>query len=597
MLSLLIGAAFMVVVCRANRDDLPAIVRAIMRIGTPADDQRLDREYMAWHRHYTAGAARGKEYSTPPSVMGKAVFTATLTGSVAYDAGKQLVGSFRLETPPDRILTDHATCYPPEDPTTVLQPLYPDRLAEDYLGLLYPGHQVSGYPSDPWTVTVPAKLLARHDGTAPMFVSRAITFLAAAADRWPHLARDCLYPLLQADPQLALDAGGGALSTIAAIGARLDSSQIDPGLLATLEAIEFLLPERDAALDAGIADMTGRLTSHRVADVCCDAHHALLHMKHARRLGNAGCYEEALRPSLEAVTIYRHLASEDPATFAIDLAAALNNLANAQSNLGRQREAVTAAREATALFRRHGDQLNPDQMPGSATVLDTLAGRLGELGEYDEALLASVEALAIRRDLAGKDPAAYRPDLASSLNNQGIILGNLGRHEEALASVEESLVIYRELAKPGGPAYEQQLAAVLDNAAGRRMAAGNKKEALAAAREAEEIWRTLAQINPAAHTVSLAMCLYNLGIRLASVNLKEEAFASAEEAVAIFEPIAQSFSARSRLAVFLEGMADRLLEIGRQADSTDARHKAATIKQQLTAGDPLSHLRKESRAS
>jgi hypothetical protein len=40
VLCLLIGAAFIVVVCRANRDDLPAIVRAIMRIRTPADGQR-----------------------------------------------------------------------------------------------------------------------------------------------------------------------------------------------------------------------------------------------------------------------------------------------------------------------------------------------------------------------------------------------------------------------------------------------------------------------------------------------------------------------------------------------------------------------------
>jgi len=40
VLCLLIGAAFIVVVCRANRDDLPAIVRAIMRIGTPADDKQ-----------------------------------------------------------------------------------------------------------------------------------------------------------------------------------------------------------------------------------------------------------------------------------------------------------------------------------------------------------------------------------------------------------------------------------------------------------------------------------------------------------------------------------------------------------------------------
>ena len=40
VLCLLIGAALIVVVCRANRDDLPAIVRAMMRIGTLADDRR-----------------------------------------------------------------------------------------------------------------------------------------------------------------------------------------------------------------------------------------------------------------------------------------------------------------------------------------------------------------------------------------------------------------------------------------------------------------------------------------------------------------------------------------------------------------------------
>ena len=36
-LSLLIGVAVVIAVCRANRDDLPAIVRALMRMG-PRDD-------------------------------------------------------------------------------------------------------------------------------------------------------------------------------------------------------------------------------------------------------------------------------------------------------------------------------------------------------------------------------------------------------------------------------------------------------------------------------------------------------------------------------------------------------------------------------
>jgi hypothetical protein len=36
----LIGFAAIIVVCRANRDDLPAIVRALMRLGTRDDDDR-----------------------------------------------------------------------------------------------------------------------------------------------------------------------------------------------------------------------------------------------------------------------------------------------------------------------------------------------------------------------------------------------------------------------------------------------------------------------------------------------------------------------------------------------------------------------------
>jgi hypothetical protein len=39
-LCLLVGVACIIIACRANRDDLPAIVRAIMRMGTPTDDDR-----------------------------------------------------------------------------------------------------------------------------------------------------------------------------------------------------------------------------------------------------------------------------------------------------------------------------------------------------------------------------------------------------------------------------------------------------------------------------------------------------------------------------------------------------------------------------
>ena len=39
-LSLLIGVAAVIAVCRANKNDLPAIVRALMRMGPRDDDSR-----------------------------------------------------------------------------------------------------------------------------------------------------------------------------------------------------------------------------------------------------------------------------------------------------------------------------------------------------------------------------------------------------------------------------------------------------------------------------------------------------------------------------------------------------------------------------
>jgi hypothetical protein len=39
-LCLLIGIAVIICVCRAKRDDLPAIVRALMRLGPSDDDKR-----------------------------------------------------------------------------------------------------------------------------------------------------------------------------------------------------------------------------------------------------------------------------------------------------------------------------------------------------------------------------------------------------------------------------------------------------------------------------------------------------------------------------------------------------------------------------
>ena len=225
----------------------------------------LDREQLHWARLYADGAAAGetevKPYRTAPDVMNQAVFTAALTGTVTHADGRALLERLRLPDP-EQILSDHLACYPPADlsRSTVLEPLYPDRLAEDFLALTMPGHRAA-YPGQPWAGPTATSLLARQgDPQAPAaWTRRALTFLASAANRWPHLGRDYLSVLLRQDPQLAVDAGSAALTEIASM----------PSIpIGVISAIEACLPRgRNVDLDIGAAAVTQRLADHHLTVV------------------------------------------------------------------------------------------------------------------------------------------------------------------------------------------------------------------------------------------------------------------------------------------------------------------------------------------
>jgi hypothetical protein len=51
-LSLLIGVAVVIAVCRADRQDLPAIIQALMRMGPPTNDQRKGPPSLPKPRHH-----------------------------------------------------------------------------------------------------------------------------------------------------------------------------------------------------------------------------------------------------------------------------------------------------------------------------------------------------------------------------------------------------------------------------------------------------------------------------------------------------------------------------------------------------------------
>ena len=157
---------------------LAAVDAATSGVTAPADmagltAYLLDRERQHWTRLYE-NRAEGLEFATPPTVMARAVFTAALTGAVSHREGTTILTRLGIGGQMQRILADHAACYPSAYPAdaTVLEPLYPDRLAEDYLALALPGHDISGYPPDPWTDTAPVTSWSAPETRPPLGIRR-----------------------------------------------------------------------------------------------------------------------------------------------------------------------------------------------------------------------------------------------------------------------------------------------------------------------------------------------------------------------------------------------------------------------------------------
>ncbi|PWU54324.1 hypothetical protein DLJ47_14205 [Micromonospora sp. S4605] len=398
----------------------------------------LERENLHWHALHGSGDALtgGRTtVATTPTQMRRAVFTAALTGPLGYRdarAALDLVGVGEA----DQVLGDHTFCYPPVDPRTVLEPLYPDRLAEDFLALCLPGHDLPGHESDAWTHGVPELLLTppAGGGQLPPYAGRAITFLTAASERWPHL-------------------------------------------IATLEGLERLLPEDPHAaagdLTVAAAGLAERLARHRLPTVTDPAARAELHDVLGRWLDRANREKEAADALREAVRLYRPLAAADPQTFEPNLAWSALNLAQVLVSLGLVPEPGVLTHLAAG-----GDAIRPG------------------LARPDEALAALREAVEILRRLARDNPAEHEEDLAAALSVVGVFGPHLGAAEESLAFARECVELVGRLARDDPDQYADTMPLMLANLAGN-LVTSEPEQAATLAGEAVEGARRLMHDDPA----------------------------------------------------------------------------------------------------
>jgi tetratricopeptide (TPR) repeat protein len=543
----------------------------------------LDRERAHWTRMYES-RLKGLDYQTPPGVMTRAVFTATLTGALSYSDGEQVLTQLGLGLPANRVLVDHAACYPPPGsaPDSVLEPLGPDRLAEDFLALTLPGHPAD-QPQQPWAAATATALLSGD--LLPASTSRAVTFLSAAAHRWPELGEQYLFRLLLRNPKLAVAAGSAALTTLASI----------PNLdIAVLEAIEPILPGTSHVdLDVGAAAVAQRLTDHRLAATDDLTERARLYVSLSGRLTHAGRHQEALTASREAVTIYRLLAQTSPAMYEPRLARALVNLGAELSWVGQRKEALAPSEEAVDLYRRLA-KLHPDTFLSSlATSSMNLGGRLAELGQRQQALGPTQESVVthwhlVQRSLARSEPVDGEPGLASALTQYGARLADVGRHDEALTFAQMSVDLYRRLTKTNPAAHEPGFALALKELGARLGTVGRLEQALDSAQEAVTVHRHLAEANPAAYFPELAGSLNHLGMSLARLGRVKEALATGQESVVIRRQLAQANPDfyGPELAGSLNNLTGILLSLGRSEEALAQGRECVEIYRLLAKAHP-----------
>lgn len=537
----------------------------------------LEREHENWRRLYENGAA-GLDFRTSPDDMASVAFVATLTGASTWEAAATALERAGVADVPGTLRTllrDHARVYPPLDPRTVLEPLYPDRLAEDFLALTVPGHTVTGYRADAWATGVPKALLTAPGAAA--VAPRAVTLLASAADRWPHLAEQVLHPLLRDHPDVALDAGSAALVAISAIDGT------DREVLEAVERAAFRrlggMPHVD--LDTGLAAVAVRLAA-LVEPGASDAGRAGLYRHLVLRLGRAGRWSEALTYARRTVDLHSH-----PAAPARDRAGALSALAVALAHAGKHEEAMERSRQAVDLYETLV-RADPDAHTVLlAEALGNHANRLAKAGRRREALECSARSV----ELIGSSlpesipfPRVQSLSTGMTLANHATLLSEEGRYEEARNYYRRATEQFRGLGEVDHAVTRPMEARLSLNQSLLDAAAGDLVEAVARSAVAVEHLTELAETNPGSHLPDLASALATHTGHLWTFGLREEALERSRQAIAAWDKLADQNPGgyRAGLVSALRNHAGFLAQADRREDALDYSRWALELAEELS---------------
>lgn len=302
-----------------------------------------------------------------------------------------------------------------------------------------------------------------------------------------------------------------------------------------------------------------------------------------------GMYDHSLPLVRQAVAIHRDLESKSPGHFKTELANDLSTLAGLLRLIGRASDSLPHAEEAVHRYRdllHQGD--NEGRRNGLAGALGTYASALWALGRHREALPHADESVRLARVLAADVPHRYSDGLAKYLWLLGAVLVSLGDYAEALPHARESVHLYQQLTTDEPQIHSAQLAGAIGQLGVTLSKLGRHAEAEPHMREAVRLYRVQVGTDYKNHVGELAGWLHNLSAELRSLQRFREALEQSEEAVALFRRLAHDNPVQysDGLSSSLNTLGLILRSLGRYRDALTPSVEAVALRRRLVTDNP-----------
>lgn len=340
-------------------------------------------------------------------------------------------------------------------------------------------------------------------------------------------------------------------------------------------------PQAATAAATAAMDISRRVAA-RLQDNALPHRAAALHAQ-AERLAEAGAWEQSLVPADEAADLYRRLRQADDGLYRPELAAISLVRAHGYAALDRTAAAAGAAKEAISLYRTLIVDRPATYLEDLADAIDLLCAQPGD-AVGPSALELAAEAVRLRHQFLDRSPVAQLPRLTTALRQLAAQRAALGDLAGALDIAEEAVRRARRIDNPDIAQQEIGLAQQLWS--GYLAQAGRDDDSLRAAAGAVAPFRYLAKVRPQQFERRLAGALYDLSDRQWRLGDAGSSTDSAREAVSILRR-RRADDARSRrpFAMSLCQLASRLVSSGRdEIEGYETAAAAIAAYEQLADG-------------